>query len=132
MQIADAIRQSASQYLTPDEMLGFGIPDFVLANNILTIIDGPDGEMAYLKVYPNPFRDVFTIDAGRLGGMGASMNEGTVEISDITGRVIGLQKVSFINSGTVTIDLLQNTPKGLYFVKVNLNGFQSIQKVIKR
>ncbi|MCK9400192.1 MAG: S8 family serine peptidase [Bacteroidales bacterium] len=132
MQIADAIRQSASQYLTPDDMLGFGIPDFVLANNILTIIDGPDGETAYLKIYPNPFRDVFTVDAGNHGGVGARMNEGIIEISDITGRFIGLQKVSLINSATVTIDLLQNAPKGLYFVKVNLNGFQSVQKVIKR
>jgi len=131
MQIADAIRQSASQYLTPDDMLGFGIPDFVLANNILTIIIGPDGEMAYLKVYPNPFRDVFTIDAGRLAGMGAGLNDGSVEVIDITGRVIGLQKKSLINAGTVIIDLLQNAPKGLYFVKVNLNGTQLMQKVVK-
>jgi hypothetical protein len=131
MQIADAIRQSASQYLTPDDMLGFGIPDFVLANNILTIIDGPGEEMAYLKVYPNPFHDRFTIDAERLGGMGAGMNEGTVEISDITGRIIGSQKVNLLNSETLTVDMLKDAPKGLYFVKVNLNGMQLEQKVVK-
>ena len=132
MQIADAIRQSASQYLSPDDMLGYGIPDFIYANNILTVINGPDEDIAFLEVYPNPFRDVFTIDAGRHGGMEAWMKNGNVEISDITGRIIGSQHVSFINSNTVTINLLQNSTNGIYFLKVDLNDHQFVQKIIKR
>ena len=131
MQIADAIRHSASQYVSPDDMLGYGIPDFVLANNILTVIISPDEDIAFLDFYPNPFRDVFIIDAGRHGGMEAWMNDGHVEISDITGRFIGSQKIDLTHSGTVTINLLKNAPKGLYFVKVSLNGTQSIQKIVK-
>jgi serine protease AprX len=132
MKIADAIRQSASQYLAPDDMLGYGIPDFVLANNILTIVDGPDNDMAYLNVYPNPFRGTFTIDVGRFGGMGAGLNEGSVEITDITGRIIISQKLNFLNSGTIKIDGLQQAPIGMYFVKVNLNGTLSEKKVVKQ
>jgi serine protease AprX len=131
MQIAGAIRQSASQYLMPDDSLGYGIPDFVFANNILTVIDGPGDEMAYLKVYPNPFRDLFIIDAVKLGSRGAGQNEGIVEIFDITSRLIGSQKLNLINSGSVTVDLLNNAPKGFYLIKVNLNGYQSVQKLIK-
>jgi serine protease AprX len=131
MQIDNAIRESASQYQTPDAMLGYGIPDFMLANNILTIINGPDEEFSLLKVYPNPFSDVFTIDAGKLGSGGAGMNNASIEISDITGRVIGVQHFSFVNSKTITINLLQNAPKGLYFIKTELNNQQFVQKIIK-
>ena len=129
MQIADAVRKSASQYPSPDDMLGYGIPDFILANNILTIIDGPDQGIASLKIYPNPFKDEFIIDAGRHGSMGAGSNEGSVEISDITGRIILSQSIT--NAGIIKVNLLQNSPKGLYFVKVNLAGSQFIQKVVK-
>jgi serine protease AprX len=131
MQIADAIRQSASQYLAPDDMLGYGIPDFVLANNILTVIDGPADKAASLKVYPNPFTDKFILDAESLRGMGAEFNIGTVEISDNTGRVIGSQNIDISNSALISVDLFQNAPKGLYFLKVNLNGKQLVQKLVK-
>jgi len=69
--IADAIRQSASQYLYPDEELGYGIPDFVLANNILTVIDGPDDASIIPGSLSNPFRDVFAIDCGKQAAWGA-------------------------------------------------------------
>ena len=113
-------------------LLIFGIPDFVLANNILTIIDGPGEEIAAVKVYPNPFREWFIIDAGRHGGMGAGINEGSVEITDITGRVILSQNLNFLNSGTIKIDGLQQAQSGMYFVKINLNGRLSEQKVVKQ
>jgi serine protease AprX len=129
MQIADAVRKSASQYLSPDDMLGYGIPDFILANNILTVVDGPDEGIAALKIYPNPCRGEFMIDAGKHGGTGARLNQGTVEISDITGRIILSQSIT--NAGIIKVNLRQNSPKGLYFVKVNLDGSQFIQKVVK-
>ena len=131
MQIADAIRRSASQYNSPDAELGYGIPDFLLANNILTIIDGPASENASLKIYPNPFSDGFTIEAGKRGSREAGISNCNVEISDMTGRIILSQKVSVANSGMIRIDGLTQVPKGMYFVKVNLNGELFQQKVVK-
>jgi subtilisin family serine protease len=130
-QIADAIRRSASQYTTPDAELGYGIPDFVMADLILGINSGPDAGSASFNIYPNPFRNEFTIDAGMQGSGGAGKHEGVVEISDVTGRLIASQILNLANSNELTIDLLQNAPKGLYFVKVSLNGSQSIRKVVK-
>jgi serine protease AprX len=130
MQIADAIRQSSSMYNSPDDMLGYGIANFVIADDILTIIEGPAKENALLKVYPNPFRDGFTIDAWKRGSGEAGMNT-KVEISDITGRVIFSQNKSTDNSGKIRIDGLKQAPKGMYFVKINLNGELFQQKIIK-
>jgi serine protease AprX len=131
LQIADAIRRSASHYNSPTDTLGYGIPNFLLANNILTVVDGPAMENPALKIYPNPFSDGFIIEAGRHGGMGAGMNNGTIEISDITGRIILSQKVTSDDSGTIRIDGLNHAPKGMYFVKVDLNGELYQQKIVK-
>lgn len=131
MQIADAIRHSASQYNSPDDMLGYGIPDFILANNLLTIVDDPVVDHSTLKAYPNPFRDGITIEAGKLGGVGAGMSYGYVEISDITGRIIHSQRISLTISGTIRIDGLKQAPKGMYFLKINLNGELFQQKMLK-
>jgi serine protease AprX len=131
MQIADAIRRSASQYTSPDDLLGYGIPDFLLANSILTVVDGPVAENSTMKIYPNPFNDGFSIEAWSHGAMVAGTNQGTIEISDITGRMVLSQKVSGDNSGTIRIDGLNLAPKGMYFVKVNLNGQLYQQKIVK-
>lgn len=129
MQIADAIRQSGSQYLSPDDMLGHGIPDFIEANSILTIIGGPGDKDFNLNVYPNPFRQSFYIVAGEHSGAG--MKEGSIEITDITGRIIGMQTISFSNSGQTEIFLLQNAPKGLYFITLHLDGSHFVSKLVK-
>jgi serine protease AprX len=131
MQIADAVRKSASQYNSPDDMLGYGIPDFVLANNILTIIDSPDQGNATINIYPNPFSEWFVIASGKRGSGEAGISNGNVEISDITGRIILSQKVSVSNSGMIRIDGLDKAPIGMYFVKISLNGEVYQEKIMK-
>jgi serine protease AprX len=131
MQVADAIRKSASQYNFPDDMLGYGVPDFVFANNILTVISGPEQDNKNVDVYPNPFSDSFIIDAWKQAGRGAGNNEIAIEITDLAGRIIGTQKANLTNSAEIYVDLLQNSPNGLYFVKVRTSDTESILKVVK-
>jgi len=131
MQIADAIRQSASQYSSPDEMLGYGIPDFIIANNILTIIDDHEGEKIDLSVYPNPFNEHFVVEAWKHGGMEARGEDMVIEIVDITGRSIGTQKAELSSQPAIKIDLLKESPAGIYFVKVNIGEKQTVIKVTK-
>jgi hypothetical protein len=132
MQIADAIRQSASQYSQPDDLLGYGIPDFVLANNILTVINGPEGKRASVEIYPNPTPGLFYIDAHRLAGPGRGTTEIIIELKDISGRSVGSQRLIQAGSDVSEIGLLQNASAGIYFIKINLNGaVQPVQKVIK-
>jgi hypothetical protein len=131
MQIAQAIRQSASQYNSPDEMLGYGIPDFILANNISTVISGYENNDLFVNVFPNPVSDEFTIEAGKQGGGEAWKGELTIEISDITGRLVGIQKESQEDSGKIRVTLLRDAPGGLYFVRISAGDLQSIQKIIK-
>ena len=57
--IREAIRQSAHLYITPNDSLGYGIPDFMKALAILRG-DGSD-ESSNWRVYPNPFADELNI-----------------------------------------------------------------------
>jgi subtilisin family serine protease len=133
MQIAQAIKQSASQYENPDDMLGYGIPDYVLANNILTVISGPEGNPGIFDIYPNPFADTFTIDLTAMEDQ-SNLNKGLcrVDISDLTGRIIGSQLISLTGSDKTEVNILQNAPGGLYFASINLHGKQFVQKIVKR
>jgi subtilisin family serine protease len=133
MQIAQAIKQSASQYENPDDMLGHGIPDFVLANNILTVISGPGAEPGYFNIYPNPFTENFTIEASAQENQSfAYSEECRIVISDVTGRHMGSQTISLQAPVKTEITILQNAPRGLYFAVINLYGNQFVQKIVKR
>jgi len=131
MQVAEAIRKSASQYNDPDAMLGHGIPDFIMANNILTVINSPEVINELISVYPNPFLNYFTVDTEKLRSRGVGTYDITIEISDLTGRIIGSQTAALTNGSKIKVDLLKNAPKGLYFVKVNSAETQSSIKVVK-
>lgn len=116
MQIANAIRKSASQYAAPDDMLGYGIPDLVMANNILTVISDPAKPDEAIFIYPNPCRGHFTIDASQLI-KNEMIKDATVELYDITGRKIGTVKANLTASAIVEVDILLNYPSGVYFVR---------------
>ncbi len=56
LEIKEAIMQSGSRHENPDVYYGHGIPDYALANSILTLLQyekDPDGNL--LRLGPNPF-----------------------------------------------------------------------------
>jgi hypothetical protein len=77
--------------------------------------------MTGLALYPNPTAGEFTLELNN--GL-----EKTIEISDITGRVI-LQS-NFSNDKTnLNINSFSN---GIYFVKIQSNNSVEILKVVKQ
>jgi len=63
MEIIDAIQKSGSQYASPDEKLGYGIPDFGLADLLLFAKE----EAKYIKdriirIFPNPFQSAMNLE----------------------------------------------------------------------
>ncbi len=63
MQIFKAIEQSASQFDSPDDKKGFGIPDFLRAHEILaqSKLTGSETD-SIINVYPNPFIEGVTLE----------------------------------------------------------------------
>ncbi|MBL7884158.1 MAG: S8 family serine peptidase, partial [Bacteroidia bacterium] len=60
MDLLYAIQQSANQNTAPDSIKGYGIPNFCLANTLLTSIAQIDNEIGF-NIYPNPVSNELTI-----------------------------------------------------------------------
>ena len=70
-QIMEAIRESAHQFSAPDGLLGYGIPDFCVANDILNnsaVIN--ESAFGKLQVYPVPASEFIIV-----GGFGQTKTE---------------------------------------------------------
>lgn len=127
MQIVEAVRKSASNYYHPDNLMGYGIPDFQKARIILR--DQQYGRRTEVqRPYPNPFTRAFTIDFVA----GNPQDSIDVTISSLMGAVV-LKKTflpnTFINN--ITIDQLADLSDGVYFVAIKKHGTVYNERVIK-
>lgn len=132
MQVFAAIEQSAHLYTNPNDSLGFGLPNFFLAQSILEnmVIGTTDPEQFRLlaKAYPNPFNKQLRLLIGDTEGGNLSC-----EVYDVKGRKVGVEKPN-ISPGQSWVDLsgifagLQN---GVYLIRIHLNGKSESIKVQK-
>ncbi len=118
IEIYDAIRQSASQYSSPDSLKGYGIPDFCLANEILNPTTGLNNDESNQNnfIFPNPTSGEFKI-------LNSFVEE--VEIVNVYGQKIDFKKQ--IKGSVIEIDI-SNSPNGTYFCRTNVG----VYKIVKR
>jgi hypothetical protein len=119
-EIMQLVRESASQYSSPDYYLGFGIPDlFQALNNGLSVDDFPE-QTIELNIFPNPVSD-------RIYSTIPSDDVVNISIFDVLGKLV--------KSGIMTVDdnsiSVQNLSKGIYIAKIQSNGVSKTIKLIK-
>jgi serine protease AprX len=124
-EIMEAIQLSGSQANNPDYYLGYGIPDYGLANSILTVVENVNSPLEILSVYPNPFKNEITIDVEDDN----STLEG-IEFMDITGKSVKAVNYSSNETSTV-LDHLENLPAGFYLLKVTFNNGSETRRMLK-
>ena len=119
MEIIQAVEKSSSIYNSPDNRIGYGIPNFHIAyddlsqqrtlRNINTIL-GND----MIKIYPNPFTNNFNVVLKpKLTG------KGTIRLYDATGRLYFSKEV-LLQSGQnqiIQFNNLQPLRSGIYTLK---------------
>ena len=78
MQIIDAVQRSASIYLNPNDSIGYGIPNFGIAYEILlaeTPVDTTEDTVAAdIMILPNPAGDWFSIIIQGIENENAALN----------------------------------------------------------
>ncbi|RLD55494.1 MAG: hypothetical protein DRJ05_12870 [Bacteroidetes bacterium] len=126
VEIMEAVQESGSIAGNPTSQLGYGIPDYSLANSLLTVIDNKVKDDMNVLVYPNPFNDELFI----------SIKEGSdkissIELFDLTGKSIISQKVQGSLGNVIKLDGSEILDAGFYFLQVTINGKVVTQKVIK-
>ena len=118
-EIMGAITKSSSIYNAPDERIGYGIPNFRIAFEILTklrIIKNAERILGSneIKVYPNPFHDQFNILL-----KSTSTGKANLSLYDITGKLV-FSKLIEVTAGQVQVLNFDNLPiliKGIYVLK---------------
>ncbi|MGI8893637.1 MAG: S8 family serine peptidase [Bacteroidia bacterium] len=129
MEIFNVIQESSSQFTSPDNLIGHGIPDFAVANTLLSgIVENLDLEQI-VKIYPNPFTEYFAFDLYAVKEQNILIN-----MFDAAGRQI-LSKIRKVYPYTLNeIRLYENLSfsNGLYIMQVQTKDKVYYQKIIKR
>ena len=118
MQIIEAVKRSSSIYTTPNDRIGYGIPNFHKAYDDLfqqrallqvNIILGND----WIKAYPNPFKQKFTL-LMKPTYTGST----TFKLFDSKGNLFLIKQVTGQQGQAqiITFDNLQPLAKGIYIL----------------
>ena len=127
-EIMEAIQESATLAGNPNNQLGWGIPDYSLAKNILTVIDNEiDNNKANILAYPNPFKDELFVSL-----TDESDDIRSIELYDLTGKMILSQNVNSSLEQNVKLNSAENLDAGIYFMQVTINDRVVTKKVIKK
>ncbi|MCK5823410.1 MAG: S8 family serine peptidase [Bacteroidales bacterium] len=126
MEIFNAIVQSSNQYHNPDNITGFGIPDFGKANLFLDYNDS--GKENIISVYPNPFIDVLNFDFYSIDNDNIE-----IELYNILGQKISFNKhnLAFTSYNKIQINF-NSLENGIYFLRVASKDKFYTKKVIKQ
>ncbi len=127
MDIKNAIEKSAGIYSMPDNILGYGIPDFRIAayflsqgNNELSLEDN------ILGVYPNPF-----LDEMHVRFHSSVFQDLQINVFNAIGQIVYSNTVSvkggFVN--TIDINFDNNNKNGIYSLKIT-SPENSYEKVV--
>jgi len=113
--VMDAVRRSAHQFDTPDTELGFGIPDFMLAHQLLeTTTSVVEQSSTEVSVYPVPFQDAFTVQFSGAEGKAVDL-----QLFDPSGRLVWTERVTSNAQGIrVQSGLLDQLMPGTYILRV--------------
>ena len=118
-QVRTAIMESASQFLMPDTLMGYGIPNFVLADYYLSVIGNEEFTQpgSEVMLYPNPFDEKLTLHI-TFENLPPSAD---IQVYSINGALLSEIDIP-VTGATTELQQFQNLPAGNYIFKVNLDG----------
>ena len=120
LEIIDAIKKSSSIYNLPDDRIGYGIPNFHIAYDILTLIRSqrnmPDLNKDWIRVYPNPFPGNFYV-AFKPKKTGNAF----ITVYDESGKMYDSKNIATIEgqSQNIFFNIINATAKSIYYVEYN-------------
>jgi hypothetical protein len=122
-----AIDSSAHLHANPTPEMGYGIPNFHIAADILNVKALPPVTNGWATVTPNPFSDKLSLWTTLTISDNVSYS-----MTDVSGKVL-LSASQKVDSGTAEtkIVLPAHIPAGMYFIRVISGDKEATLKVIK-
>ncbi len=129
MEIQQAIKESASRFNNPDNLMGWGIPNFADAWSILTTIERKSSDdEPMLHVFPNPFQNSLSLEIES-----HISQEAQIECLSVTGNLIFSQAVHLqTGSNRHVINNFKQLVKGVYLLRVVTNNRVFVQRIVKQ
>jgi hypothetical protein len=119
-EVMDYVRQSASQFTAPDDLLGYGIPDLDLARSIALSID--ELLIEDFSFYPNPVKNVLNFS------FSSSVNEVKLSIYNQLGQEV-LKQFLYEDSKPINVSRFST---GIYIMKLSSESISKTFKFIKQ
>lgn len=125
MEIIRAVQMSSNYYNLPTDTIGYGIPDFGLASDLLEL-GNPINNNEGILIYPNPFNN--NVEIIFKNNIIDSVN---ISISDMSGKIVSQMKKRPY-SQKIILDNLEHLTQGVYVIKLIINDKEYSQKIIKK
>tara|TARA_R110001592_G_scaffold131477_1_gene345249 strand:- start:1498 stop:3072 length:1575 start_codon:yes stop_codon:yes gene_type:complete len=110
-EIVDQVKRSAHQYWTPDNLLGYGIPNFDQAY-IIGLDDMAEQKIASFSVFPNPFKDKLNINfSGEQEAVHAHL-----KVLDPSGKILLEKEHRFSVESNLSLEL--DLASGIYYLNI--------------
>ena len=119
-QVIDFVKQSADRFLSPDDLYGYGIPNFGTALSIAQLTVNENTRSEY-KVYPNPTKDRILLILPN------DLNDASIIIYNPLGQKILEQK----NLNQNLEISLENYSAGIYYYTIQSKNKAQSGKIIK-
>ena len=129
MELINAVQLSGSIADSPDNKIGYGIPDFMAAHNWLSVTEHDEDDLfSEAKLFPNPFSSHV-----ELSFTSKESNDAHVFIVDLTGRTV-YESEHRVNTGFNTIRFMEmgTAPSGVYFIRLESGRSVLTSKLIKK
>lgn len=120
VEVMNAIMQSAHLYNTPNDQLGYGIPNYILANALLSV---QDETTPFLQVYPNPIKSY-----SQLYAFVANAENATYALYNLEGKLLASQEKN-ATSQVVSISLPELSV-GVYLLEVRVGEYRLQERII--
>jgi hypothetical protein len=124
MQLIELIKATSSNASLPDNLIGWGIPDFQYASTTVSI-DEKMNRKDFL-IYPNPVVDKVT-----LGFPFQVYGKLSIEIVNLQGKIVYKKQLSDTSVRSIQINDIGYLPSGIYFIKVSDRSVTYTGKIIK-
>jgi serine protease AprX len=124
VQVLDAIRKSASQSDNPDNLLGFGVPNFTA---VVNFIEQSQQENVF-EVYPNPI----TMDSVIISPYDPNVVKScTVEVLTSQGQTVYEASVNFSWANRTHTSYVTSLPSGLYIMRISWGDKKFTYRLVK-